>query len=245
MSPLKSLPLPQKIFLALVALGLLLAIATQFLSPAEEEHVTRGAHIDNYIRNEIDGWEARDLPVGETEFVASAVERILKYDDVLYRTFQRGNVNIGVFISYWGRGKSSVREVSAHTPDRCWTTSGWQVVSIDNQVPMDFHTFQLMPAEQRVFTFHGTPMYVKFWHIVGGEPFFSGSRFNAVPNPLTFVQDFFQEMQVGRQEQYFVRITSSVPFSEIEYDPAYLAIIEDLRNLGLEWSPRAESAARL
>lgn len=228
-------------FLSLVAVSLVLAVGFQFIGKEEEEHVSRGNHLDDFIRNEIPGWTARDLPVGETEFVATAVERILRYDDVLYRSFEREGVNLAIFVSYWGRGKSSVREVAAHTPDRCWTTAGWKVHTIENQVPMDYHSFQLMPAERRKFTFHGTPMHVTFWHIVGGEPFSTGSRFNLVPNPVTFIRDFFQEMRVGRQEQYFVRITSNVPFSEIEFEPAYLAILEDLKTLGLQWDPKRQA----
>lgn len=229
MSPIHQLSLFHKIFLGFVCLTLVLAIAFQFFRATEQEHVSRGEHLENYIRNEVPGWEVRDLPVGETEFMVNTVERILRFDDVLYRSFERNGVNFSIFITYWGEGKNPVREVAKHTPDRCWTTSGWRVVDIYNRFPMEFTDFSLLPTEKRMFTFHGRPMHVKFWHLVGGQPYDSGTGFNMIPNPVRFIQDFFEEILIGRQEQYFIRITSSVPFEEIEFEPAYQALLEDLR----------------
>ena len=132
------------------------------------------------------GWASRDLPLGPSEFLSSEVEKVLNYDEVINREYQRGSDRFGVYVAYWSAGKMPVQLVASHTPDRCWTENGWRCLDMRFKQRGFFAGMDVAPAEWRLFEppLGGAPTYVLYWHLVDGETYDYGERFNAVPDPV-------------------------------------------------------------
>ena len=86
----------------------------------------RAAHLKTTLPREVPGWEVDDKALGETEAVHAAVDKWLRLDDFVFRSYSRGRVHFDVYVAYWGPGKMPVQMVASHTPDRCWTENGWK-----------------------------------------------------------------------------------------------------------------------
>ncbi|MCH8475778.1 MAG: hypothetical protein LAT55_11195 [Opitutales bacterium] len=222
--------------LAPIALALILAIAGfvfRFFSPTYEESAMV-EHLDDYIPTEVQGWEARDLPLGPNEFASDRAERILKFDEFLYREFTRGDIEFAVYIAHWGRGRMPIRDVNTHNPDRCWTENGWACTDMVFNKDLELMGKSFQPGEWRIFEdVEGREIYVMFWHLVEGEVYDFGERFNAIPHPSRWVRDVFYQAFRGSPEQYFIRITANVPLEEIWYEDPVLQVMDGLYRLGV------------
>ncbi len=73
---------------------------------------------------ELPGWMASDQPIGRTEFWQKVTEDTLRFDDHIFRVYQRSDAQFGVYVAYWGHGRQAPQAVAQHTPDRCWTMNG-------------------------------------------------------------------------------------------------------------------------
>jgi len=226
-------------YLIVPAVGLALAIGVQFFEPFGETAKPRPKHLAGAIPGRVPGgWMARDLPLGPTEYVEEVVERTLRTDDILNREYRRGRVTFGVYVAYWGAGKMPTRLVASHTPDRCWTENGWSCEEVRFNVPTTAAGRALAPAQWRRFRDPGGgTTYTMFWQLIEGRSYDFGDRFNAIPSPLEWWKDAVQQAVYGSREQYFVRLTSSVPFEEIWNDPGFVAVLSGLEKLGLGAQP--------
>ena len=182
-----------------------------------------------------EGWTGRDVPLGPSEFMSNEAEKVLNYDEVVNREYRRGRDTFGVYAAYWRPGKMPIQLVASHTPDRCWTENGWHCLEMKFRQTGLFAGAGLPPAEWRLFEppLGGQPTYVLYWHLVDGQVYDYGRRFNAVPDPFLWWQGALQQVLLGNREQLFIRLTASVPLESLGDDPGFRQVLAGLRTLGL------------
>lgn len=184
----------------------------------------------------VSGWDSVDEPLGPTEFLQTAVEKSLNYDDMVNRVYRSGGRSFGVYVAYWSSGRMPVQKVASHTPDRCWSENGWtcEAMRIDDQLKAGDR--RLLPARWRLFrppVEGGAKQYVLYWHLVGGDLYDYGDRFNQRPDPLQWWRDTVHYALKGSSEQYFIRIMSAQPLEELQADPGFQEVLRALATLGL------------
>ena len=86
----------------------------------------RPVKLGELLPRSLPGWTGRDEPLGPNEVTRTAVERTLNYDDFVFRVFERGDLQVGLYVAYWAAGRMPLQKVASHTPDRCWTENGWR-----------------------------------------------------------------------------------------------------------------------
>jgi hypothetical protein len=192
-------------------------------------------HLAQTVPSTLPGWEGRDVPLGPNEFVAGEVEKVLNFDQVVYREFRHNSETLGVYVAYWGPGKMPARLVASHTPDRCWTENGWRCIAMRFKQKEPFEGGTLQPAEWRMFEppDGGNPTYVLYWHLVDGRIYDYGGRFNAIPDPVRWWKDAVQQVFLGSREQVFIRLTSNEPLERLSSDPGVVEVLRSLERLGL------------
>lgn len=222
------------------AIAVSVAIAMQGALVFRETPKPREPHLALAIPATVEGWSAREVPLGPTEFIANEVEKVLNYDEVLNREFFRGGEKFGLYVAYWGAGKMPTRFVASHTPDRCWTENGMRCVEMKFKFTETFEGAALQPGEWRRFeaAAGGAETYVLYWHLVEGRIYDYGGRFNAVPSPTLWIKDAVQQALLGSREQYFIRITSAEPLENLRNDPGFSEILRGLKRLGLAAASR-------
>ena len=220
----------------LLPVAVLLTAATlQGLAVFREVPKPRGPHVAALIPTSLPGWRVKNVPLGPTEFLTGQVEKTLNFDEAVSREYSRAGASFGVYVAYWGAGKMPTRLVASHTPDRCWTENGWTCLEMRFRQQLAANGTALQPAEWRRVQppDGGAPTYVLYWHLVEGRVYDQGGRFNAVPHPLAWWKDAVQQALLGSREQYFVRLTSTVPLESLWGDPGFAEVLRGLQALGL------------
>ncbi len=214
---------------------LLLAVAVQGVQIFQVTPRPRGPHLAQAVPALLSGWESQDVALGTNEFLSNEAEKILNYDEVVYRRYSRAGEAFTVYVAYWSAGKMPVQLVASHTPDRCWTENGWRCVAMRFKQTGLFAGAELQPAEWRLFEppLGGSPTYVLYWHLVDGRPYDYGERFNSVPDPIRWWRGAMQQALRGNREQYFIRLTGDQPLENLWTDPGFQAIVRGLAGLGL------------
>lgn len=187
------------------------------------------------VPRQLAGWTARDEPLGPSEFVQSAVEKTLNYDDVVNRVYSTGGGTLGVYIAYWSPGRMPMEKVASHTPDRCWSENGWRCTAMRYPEIVTTAAGTLRPAYWRVFVppASGRAQHVMYWHLVGGELYDYGGGFNRRPGIVKWWRDMLHYAFKGSAEQYFVRLTSDRPFETLRGDVGFEAMLTALAQFGL------------
>jgi hypothetical protein len=187
------------------------------------------------------GWVVTDEPLGATEAVRSTTVRTLRFDDYVYRRYQSGSRAFTIYAAYWAPGRMPTRLVASHTPDRCWTEAGMQCVDMRfrEQLPLD--GWSLLPAEYRVFTgpAGAERVHVVYWHLVDGEAYDYGARFNRVPHAWLWWKDVVAQATRGAREQMFVRIASATPLDQLLRDVDFQAVLSSVAQMGIGVPQRA------
>jgi hypothetical protein len=224
--------------LLLPAIVLATAVVLQGTHLFRETPKPRDLHLAQALPSRLPGWDGRDVPLGPNEFQSNEVEKVLNYDQVVYREFTHDGETLGVYVAYWGPGKMPTRFVASHTPDRCWTENGWHCLEMKFKHEEAFEGSPLQPAEWRVFEppDGGKPTYVLYWHLVNGHIYDYGNRFNAVPDPVRWWKDAVQQVLNGSKEQFFIRLTSNEPLEALWRDPGMAEVLRSLERLGLSQS---------
>jgi len=119
-----------RISLVVPAVALVGAVALQGTHLFREVPKPRDLRLDEAVPIRLEGWDGHDVPLGANEFQSNAVEKVLNYDQVIYREYRHDQESFGVYVAYWGAGKMPTRFVASHTPDRCWTENGWHCVEM-------------------------------------------------------------------------------------------------------------------
>ncbi len=230
-------------------LALAAAVALQFVNVRDVKEGDRAAAIkpiglSEAIPSTLPGWVGKDEPLGPNEVVKTAVERVLNYDDYVFRVFRRGDITLGVYVAYWAAGRMPVQKVASHTPDRCWSENGWTCLDMRFAEPVAAGDLLLKPAQWRIFqpsSTNGGKEYVLFWHMVGDKLYEYGDRFNERPDLVLWWRDTLAFALSGSDAQYFVRITSNGPFDRLVGEPGWAELVEALGKLGLKQVPATTS----
>lgn len=118
------------------------------------------------LKTQAPGWTIEFLEVGES------AERVLAADELKYaecRTSDSGQL-VRVFTAK--RFNENPHEIGlfVHTPDRCWTESGWMLTDFHQDIRrLEVHGNEF-EVERRIFTFHDKKELVYFFGLVGGKP---------------------------------------------------------------------------
>ncbi|MDP1580155.1 MAG: exosortase-associated EpsI family protein [Candidatus Didemnitutus sp.] len=239
---------PVPLITALLAVIVLLgAVALQFVNVRDVKEGDRGAAVQpiglaQAMPKTLPGWVGHDEPLGPNEVVQTAVERVLNYDDYVFRVFRRGDLTLGVYVAYWAAGRMPVQKVASHTPDRCWSENGWRCLDMRFAEPVVAGELRLQPAQWRIFqppSHSGGKEYVLFWHLVGDKLHEYGDRFNDRPELVSWWRDTLAFAFSGSAPQYFIRITSNGPFERLVGEPGWTELVEALAQLGLQQAPVA------
>lgn len=161
---------------------------------------------------------------------------ILQTSNLMERTYLRSTgpgqfTQLTVYVAYWPPGQTSVSRVASHTPDACWPGSGWfaQPVADTRDVPA-VPGLNISPGEHRVFRNNvGFPQNVWFWHIYDG-------RVISYRDPYSIPALFQIALQYGFRrpgDQFFIRISSNKPWSELRDEPLVREILTNLTRIGL------------
>lgn len=193
---------------------------------------TKEGDLEELVSASLPGWSVSELPLGETEEVKNAVERILNFDDVLSRVYTNGNMQLTVYIAYWEAGKIPPRMVGNHTPDTCWVLNGWECTERQYSVETRIADQDFKPAEFGVYEIDDNRQHVFFWHVVGDQ--LQSYRQQKEHDRLAFVKDLRAFGLNQRREQYFIRVASNVPFHEIFSDSGFEKLMTDLHDLTLK-----------
>ncbi|MBI3416393.1 MAG: exosortase-associated EpsI family protein [Verrucomicrobia bacterium] len=113
----------------------------------------------------LNGWTFRSVPVAES------AEKILVADRLINGEFFNEKKEI-VRVFSAKRYQENQNEIGlfVHTPDRCWTESGWQIEpAVPDVVALSIHGVPLQ-IERRIFVYEGHRELVYFCGLVGGQP---------------------------------------------------------------------------
>jgi hypothetical protein len=219
---------------------LAVAFASVVLVPlAYPERRAVTASIENTIPTDMPGWSVYTLPIAETESLRLHVNKVLRYDEAVYRDFRRGNVHVGIYAAYWAPGKVGVSEAGAHTPDTCWIVAGWHRAARAHKVVLAADHRTLLPAEIGTFEKDGTTEHVVFWHLLGGQPV-SFDQYGwdqawaaKFKRGVSWVTDLWRFGFAQRRDQCFVRVTTNVPVREALRDRDIQALLVRCAPLGI------------
>jgi exosortase len=161
---------------------------------------------------------------------------ILQTSNLMERTYLRSTgpgqfTQLTVYIAYWAPGQTTVSRVASHTPDACWPGSGWtaQPVSDAREVPA-VPGLIISQGEHRLFKNNvGFPQNVWFWHIYDGHVI-------SYRDPYSIPALFQIALQYGFRkpgDQFFVRISSNKPWTELKDEPLVREILTNLTRIGL------------
>lgn len=184
------------------------------------------------------GWSYRELPLAETEETRNAVVNALQFDQFVSRSYTRGAVTVTIYAAYWRADKVPPRMVGVHTPDTCWIMNGWKCTEREREIPLTLvDGTSLKPAEAGTYTIAGNNQHVYFWHLVGGRPY---SYVQEGSPSLSTMKAQLADLRFGlrqKQEQYFVRVASNQPWSEVWQNPGIQALFRSLADLTLAARP--------
>jgi hypothetical protein len=222
----------------LVAAGLLLgALGLQFVSfrsasTGDLSSPRRVGHLLTKIPASVVGWTQRDDQLGATEFAQKSAEGLLNYDDYLYRQYSQAGRSFSLYVAYWSPGRMTPARVSGHTPDVCWTGAGWVVKEEAHGYVLRLGKRMLKGGEWRRMELPGVAeQQVLFWQLVDGEPYSTSTVLGFMPSPVDFWRENLRYILGGQPEQYFVRLSSSVPFEELKEDAGFGELVEALEGL--------------
>lgn len=150
---------------ALILAGLLLGGNIVLAKLAKERPVLLRQTFQQFPA-EIGSWKLReisDLRPGEAN--------VLKADDYLVRTYQRGGTTIGLFVAYYRSQKSGD---TMHSPKNCLPGAGWEPVSMQVvQIPSVSGSFS---ANHMVIAKEQSQQEVLYWYQANSRVFASEYR---------------------------------------------------------------------
>lgn len=161
---------------------------------------------------------------------------ILQTKHLMERTYLRTDssgqlTQLTVYVAYWAPGQASVSRVATHTPDACWPGSGWTAQPVaDKGDTLRIPGLDISPGEHRLFRNEaGYPQNVWFWHLYDG-------RVISYRDPYSVPALFQIALHYGfRQpgEQFFIRVSSNRPWSDLKDEPLVREIFVNLTRIGL------------
>lgn len=219
-----------------LAVSVALAVLPRFFS---DHRQTLTEPLAAVIPARLEGWEVRDLDLADSEEMRSAVLRILRFDEVVYRGYRRGGTEVQIYAAYWKPGSVPYGQAGVHTPDTCWVNAGWRMDKREHAQSVRVDGAMLKPVEIGDFSKNGHRLHVMFWHLVGVEVHgyeqygwrsgLAGVRAR-LPNLFRDLRRYGFNLA---QEQKFLRISSNVPVRQLFNDPAFSRLMRGLEVLGI------------
>lgn len=181
---------------------------------------------------------SEEKPLGNTEELARASEKILMVTDFLNRDYTLADGRtFSLYISYWVKNKMRITDAASHTPDRCWVKNGWknnvEFSKIDSSLTAG--GARLMPAYSRVYTIgnevSAERRNVLYWFVADGRHYdFGKEKSSHIPNPIVWLKG---AILVGSPEMYFIRIDSRHDLAGILADADVQKLLESLGRLAI------------
>jgi len=217
--------------------GLLVgAFVLQLLPKRLEARFAPQGALKDLIPSAAEGWTARDLPLGETEAMVKVVADALRYDDYVYRVYQRGTVEVGVYIAYWKPGTTDRIEVGSHSPDKCWVQSGWNRIGEEHEARFQIGDRTSELGQVRHFRKSHVEQHVVFWHLVGGvrSGYAQGEQSRWGTRAPALVRSLLgSQLGLVEQEQYFIRISSNVPVDALQKEAFFSTLLRATVQFGV------------
>jgi hypothetical protein len=173
------------------------------------------------------GWSVTVSSVADTPELERRTVRILRYDEAVVRTYQKGSHRISIYAAYWLPGKVPFGDVHDHTPDTCWVTNGWVCLSRQDSARLPAPGGnETVPYHGRLFKLNHREEHVAFWHLVNGDV-------TGVPGTNTGPNRNLRTLLRAqpRHEQIFVRISSNTPIESLTTALPIVRLTESFRFL--------------
>ena len=207
-----------------------LALATVALSRSSDRPEASPAlsAVETLLPAEPAGWTVR------TSDDLYRFSGVLQTRHLAERTYFRptaaGPLQINAYVAHWTAGSAPVSLVASHTPDACWPGSGWLPEETpDRQVTLTTGDRLLPLAEQRIFRFGDQPQHVWYWHVYDGRVINYRD-----PYSIPALVEIALRYGFRRQgSQYFVRLSSNRPWSEIRDEPLVRELAANFAGLGI------------
>jgi hypothetical protein len=209
------------------ALVLLTAVVLQALPKPTAFHYELKQPLAKWLPEAVQGWSSEDVPVASTPEVQEAVNELLNFTDGIYRVYRSESTGkaIKVYVAYWLPGKMDPRLVGVHSPDVCWVGAGWKQIGDKHRLSLEGTDGTILTnGHDRTFEIDGHREEVVFWHLVGGQP----SRYLEPGEKFWTLGEVLRNPLDPRYEQFFVRISTTGPLSDVTDDPMMKAIVERL-----------------
>lgn len=222
----------KKIILIFGSLTLICAISLQaYFALIPPPEATFKRELSELVPSNLPGWEVQDLEIADTPESSTRISDFLNFDDAIFRTFKKGDTEVGLYIAYWGPGKASYRWAGAHTPDTCWVLSGWTCSKREYSIPFQHGDIEFEPAEFGVYETEDISRNVYFWHLVGGHA--NSYKQEGAPNIFGALIDIKQHGLDLRKEQFFIRLASNKPIQELKQISGFSEILDSLVEISL------------
>jgi hypothetical protein len=185
-----------------------------------------------------------ELLLGPSEFIDSGAREKMEYDDVVYRRYSCKGAEFTVYVGYWARGRRPPSFIAAHTPDQCWTLVGMTREKRVSGYRLSAGETRLAPGEWRKFRDQsGLVYHVVYWHLVGQNFYDYSDQPDLDPGYARRAFAAVRDLVLWRDEQYFVRVVSPVPFDELAGSTGFQTVMRHLATLGLSAHPLSLAGA--
>jgi hypothetical protein len=191
---------------------------------------------------EVPGWQRREIPLAGSSAAMASAKGILNYSQAKQVLYTRGATQLLVYVAYWEPGKVSVVDAGSHNPDSCWVNNGCVRTERAHAVAGRAGERDLLPYEFGQYIIpNGGKQNVAFWQLVNGEPNRyedqrAGWRDGLVGRlerlPLVW-KDIRAYGINQKNEQMFIRISSSKNIPELLNDAEIAGLIGKMGRLGI------------
>lgn len=215
--------------LGIGALSVLAAIFAFYGRPIAAPTNLSASDPAQFLPTTTDSWAVR---TADDLYKFSGILRTTQLVERTYSKIIAGQpAQFSVYIAHWSPGQAPVSLVASHTPDACWPGAGWLPQPNATPQPTLALAGRTLPrAEHRIFQSSGsTPYQVWFWHVYDG-------RVINYRDPYSIPALLELALRYGFRregEQYFIRITSNLPWEQLAQEPLVDEITRKLNRVGL------------
>lgn len=146
---------------------LFVVVAFQLFGRSSRNDSTVPPELATLVPRSLPGWVSEDKPVADSPEMLKNVERILNYDDAIYRIYKKGDLEVALYMAYWLPGRIHPSGIDAHTPDVCWVANGWSMRELQGFQGRSPAGRLVNVPNFREFTVDGQRLTVAYWHFVG------------------------------------------------------------------------------
>ena len=222
----------KKISLILLATALLIVFGFRgYFTIVPPPEASLEQPLAKILPDHLPGWEIIDHDMADSPEASARISEFLNFDDAIFRTYRRGDTQIGVYIAYWKPGKASYRWAGSHTPDTCWVINGWTRSERQYGIPFEQAGKAFEPAEFGIYEKNGNAQRVYFWHLIGGKA--NNYKQKGTGYYLNALKDIQKHGLNQRKEQFFVRLSSNKNIAALEQMEGFEVITDAMLNISM------------